>query len=274
MASQVGVSVPATRRAEFLAGFKATIPLALGSIPFAIIFGAVAVASGLSPAGAAGMSAFVFAGSAQFIATGLVASATPLPIIILTTFVVNLRHALYAASLAPYMKHLPQRWLAPLGFSLTDQSFVLVIQRYEEPDSSPYKHWYFLGSSVLMYFNWQLWTWFGIVAGQRIPNPAQWGLDFAMSVTFIGMLVPMVKNRPVLVSVVVGGVVALLAHGLPNQLGLLVAALTGVVAGLAAENVLSKREPTPQPRVADPHATVLTFGKSDAATRARPKDVS
>ncbi len=224
-----------TRRSEFLAGARATLPLILGAIPFGIIYGAVAVANGLSPAAAQGMSLFVFAGSAQFIAAGLVAEGLPVGLIILTTFVVNLRHALYAASLAPFMKHLPQRWLIPLGFWLTDESYAATIARYNAPDDSPYKHWFYFGSAAVMYTNWQICTLIGILAGQQIPDPQGWGLDFAMVVTFIGIIVPLVKNRPALVSVIVAGVVSVLANGLPNKLGLMAAALLGIAAGVLAE---------------------------------------
>ncbi len=224
-----------TRRSEFLAGARATLPLILGAIPFGIIYGAVAVANGLSPAAAQGMSLFVFAGSAQFIAAGLVAEGLPVGLIILTTFVVNLRHALYAASLAPFMKHLPQRWLIPLGFWLTDESYAATIARYNAPDDSPYKHWFYFGSAAVMYTNWQICTLIGILAGQQIPDPQGWGLDFAMVVTFIGIIVPLVKNRPALVSVIVAGMVSVLANGLPNKLGLMAAALLGIAAGVLAE---------------------------------------
>jgi 4-azaleucine resistance transporter AzlC len=207
----------------------------VGVIPFGIIFGAVAVTSGVSPGGALAMSAIVFAGSSQFIAAGLVAGGAPLLVIVLTTLVVNLRHALYAASLAPHVKHLPQRWLAPLGFWLTDESYVVTIARYNKPDPSPHKHWYFLGSTVFMYSNWQLCTIIGIVAGQAIPNPAAWGLDFALVVTFIGMLAQFVRNKPAFAASAVAGVCALLAHGLPNQLGLLLAAVLGIAAGVIVE---------------------------------------
>ena len=105
----------ASRRSEFVAGMKATIPLIVGAIPFGIIFGAVAVNAGISPMAAQAMSLFVFAGSAQFVAAGLVAGGAGLIIIILTTFVVNVRHGLYSMSLAPHVKQLPQRWLLPLG---------------------------------------------------------------------------------------------------------------------------------------------------------------
>ncbi len=132
--------MPRIRRTEFWTGFRDTIPLVIGAIPFAIIFGALSVASGVSPLGTALMSMLVFAGASQFIATGLIKSGATAPIIIFTTFIVNLRHALYSATLAPHMKKLPQRWLVPLGFSLTDETFVVVVSRYNEPDESPYKH--------------------------------------------------------------------------------------------------------------------------------------
>lgn len=229
-----------SRRSEFWSGFKATFPLVVGAIPFGIIFGALAVNNGISTAGTLGMSAFVFAGSAQFIAAGLVASGISVAFIVLTTLVVNLRHVLYAATLAPHMKRLPQRWLLPLAFWLTDESFVVVIARYTKSDASPYKHWYFLGSALFMYVNWQLCTIVGIWVGQSIPDPASWGLDFAMIVTFIGMLVPFVRDRKVAVVVLIAGLVALLANGLPNRLGLMVASLAGVAAGIAMELVEGK----------------------------------
>lgn len=223
-------------REEFIGGIKATIPLTIGGIPFGIIFGALAITSGISPAGAVGMSMLVFAGSAQFIATGLVAAGTDVLFIILTTFVVNARHALYSATLAPYVKHLPHQWLLPLGFLLTDETFVITITRYHQPDESPHKHWYYLGSAVSMYVVWQLSTLLGIVAGSAIPDPAGWGLDFAMSVTFIGMLVPMIRTRPALAAVLVASITAVLTYSLPNQLYLIVSALAGVVAGVLSES--------------------------------------
>ena len=225
----------ASRRSEFWNGAKATFPLVVGAIPFGIIFGALAVTSGLSIPGTMGMSAFVFAGSSQFIAAGLIATGAGVGTIILTTFIVNLRHALYATTLAPHMKYLSQKWLVPLGFWLTDETFVVAAQRYDRPDSSPYKHWFTLGSALFMYINWQLCTYIGLIAGSAIPDPASWGLDFAMIVTFIGMLVPMVKDRPVLIAVLVAGVSAVASNGLPNQMGLFIAALLGITAGIIAE---------------------------------------
>ncbi len=230
-AEQIETTSDAGRITELWRGVRATFPLVVGAIPFGIIFGAVAISSGLSAQATMAMSLFVFAGSAQFVAAGLVAAGAGVAIIVLTTFVVNLRHALYAASLAPHMKELPQRWLLPLGFWLTDESYLVVIDRYTQEDASPYKHWFYLGSALFMYLNWQLCTFIGIRAGQAIPNPESWGLEFALPVTFIGMLVPMLKDRPIIACVTVAAAAAVLFSGLPNQLGLIVASLLGVAAG-------------------------------------------
>lgn len=231
-------------RKEFLAGARDMVPLVVGAIPFGIIFGTLARSSGLSWGGAMAMSVFVFAGSAQFIVLGLLAAGTALPVIILTTFVVNLRHLLYAVSLVPHFKHLAPGWKAILAFWLTDESFAVGINRYNRSNwaetnaasgDRPYKHWYYFGAALFMYANWQLCTLAGLIFGQLIPDVANWGLDFAMSVTFIGIIIPYIRNQPMLVTVLVAGVVSLLAYHLPHQLGLIVAAGAGIAAGSAMQ---------------------------------------
>lgn len=224
-----------TRRGEFVAGARDTIPMIVGAVPFGIIFGALGVTGGLSPAATMAMSLFVFAGSAQFVAVGLVTQGVGLGFIVLTTFIVNMRHALYSASLGPYMQYLSQRWLLPLGFWLTDETYAVVIRRYPRVDGSPYKHWYHLGSALSMYGNWQLCTLIGIVAGTQLEGLASLGLDFAMVVTFIGIVVPLLASRPMLAAALVAGLVAVLAHDMPNKMGLMVAALAGIAAGVLAE---------------------------------------
>src|SRR5258707_111019 len=104
------MTVVYTRPSEFISGMRDTIPLEVGGIPFGIIFGALAVNSGLSPAAAMGFSLFVYAGSAQFIGANLVGQGVGIPLIVFTTFIINVRHTLYGATLAPHMKHLSQRW--------------------------------------------------------------------------------------------------------------------------------------------------------------------
>ncbi len=224
-----------SKRTEFSNGAKDTVPFILGAIPFGIIFGALSSTTGIGAGGTIAMSLFVFAGSAQFIAAGLVAQETGIAIIVLTVFIVNLRHMLYSLSLGPFMRHLPQRWLLPLGFWLTDETYAVTVRRFNAEDESPDKHWYMLGSALAMYGNWQLCTVIGVVIGTQVEDAAAWGLDFAMIVTFIGIVVPMVVNRPMLLSAVVAGSSAVLLNGLPHQLGLIVASVLGIVAGYVTQ---------------------------------------
>lgn len=222
-------------KTEFFQGARDTLPMIVGAIPFGIIFGALGVSNGLSVSAVVGMSVFVFAGSSQFLAVGLVGQGVGIGLIIFTTLIVNLRHMLYGASLAQYVAHLSQRWLVPLGFWLTDETYATVIRRYPLQDNAPYKHWYQFGSSVAMYSNWVICTLIGIVAGTQLKELTTWGLDFAMVVTFIGIVVPMVVTRPLLFSALIAGSVAIIANPLPNKLGLMVASLAGIIAGVWAE---------------------------------------
>ena len=231
-----------TIRSEFVAGVKDTTPLVIGAIPFGIIFGALSVASGISPAGTMGLSLFVFAGSSQFVAVNLFAGGAGTAVIVLTTFIVNLRHALYATTLGPHMRTISQRWLLPLGFWLTDETFVVTANRYNQPDDSQEKHWFFFGSALFMYANWQLCTLIGVLAGSAIPDPLTWGLDFAMSVTFIGMVVPMVTNKPMAAAVIVAALTAVAANHLPNKIGLMAGAVIGVGAGVLLEALQQRKE--------------------------------
>ncbi len=242
-----------TRRAEFWRGMRDTVPLVIGAAPFGVIFGAIAVSGGampsgeaaqrLSPLAAQSMSLFVYAGASQFIAVELVRNSAAVIVVVFTTLIVNLRHALYSASLAPYLHGLPPHWLLPLGFTLTDETFVVSMARYQKADPSAYKHWYQAGSAALMYACWQCFTLIGIAAGQSLPpeQVARLGLQFAATVTFIGMLIPMILSKALLVSAVASGAASVLLHGLPSRLGLLIAALIGIAAGILAERAASAR---------------------------------
>lgn len=246
-----------TRQHEFISGFRDTLPMVLGAIPFAIIFGAIAINGGLSPMATVGMSLFVFAGSAQFIGAGLATQGVGVGFIIITTFIVNLRHVLYAASLAPYMRHLSQKWLLPLGFWLTDETYAIVIRRYPQADESPYKHWYHLGSALIMYLNWQFWTLVGVFAG-RLEGIAELGLEFAMVLTFIGIVVPMIQTRPLLLCALVAGSMAIFTYNMPNKVGLILSACIGIVVGVLAEMWLSNQMPPTQNKPSKPEIPPVT----------------
>ena len=177
-----------SKRAEFLAGLKAELPLALGVIPFGMIYGVVALGAGLSQAAAQGMSSIIFAGSAQFISAQLFGLSAPAIIVVMTVAVVNLRHVLYSASLAPYVQALPARWKWLLAYLLTDEAYAVTITRYNQPDGSRQKHWFFLASGLLLWATWQASTAAGIFLGAAVPT--SWSLDFTLALTFIGIVVP------------------------------------------------------------------------------------
>jgi 4-azaleucine resistance transporter AzlC len=238
--------VSTTPRREFLAGIRAELPILLGVVPFGVIYGVVALQAGLTTAAAQSMSFIIFAGSAQFITAQLFAQQTPALVIILTVFVVNLRHALYSASVEPYLKHLPARWQWLLAYLLTDEAYAIVIAEYNRTDSTVegaaetekqaahrYKHYYFLGAGLALWLTWQASTAAGVFLGAQIPDTL--GLDFAIAVTFIAIVVPALRDRTLAAVAISAGVVAVAAAGLPYNLGLILAALVGITIGLALE---------------------------------------
>jgi 4-azaleucine resistance transporter AzlC len=220
---------------QFWAGARAEIPLLIGVIPFGLIYGALAVNAGLSNAEAQLMSSIVFAGSAQFITAQLVHQAAPGLVIVLTIAIVNLRHMLYSASMAPYIASLPTRWKAVLSYLLTDEAYAPTILHYEKHGITPYAHWFWLGAGCTLWAFWQTSTAVGIFLGAAIPE--SWSLDFALPLTFIAMLVPVLRGRPAIAAALSAGVVALLAFSLPYKLGLIVAALVGILVGTLLERI-------------------------------------
>jgi len=218
---------------NFRAGVRAEIPLLIGVFPFGMIYGALALNAGLSTSAAQLMSSIVFAGSSQFITTQLIQESTPGLVIVLTIAVVNLRHMLYSASLAPYVASLSTRWKALLAYLLTDEAYAPTVIHYEKEGAAPFGHWFFLGAGFTLWFTWQMSTAFGIFLGAAIPE--SWPLDFALPLTFIAMVVPVLKNRSAVAAAVSAGVVALAAYSLPYKLGLIVAALVGIMVGTLLE---------------------------------------
>jgi len=218
---------------NFWAGVRAEVPLLIGVFPFGMIYGALAVNAGLSTSAAQLMSSLVFAGSAQFITTQLAHESTPGFVIVLTIAVVNLRHMLYSASLAPYLASLSTRWKALLSYLLTDEAYAPSIVKYEQDGVTPYGHWFLFGAGLALWTNWQISTALGIFLGAAIPE--SWSLDFALPLTFIAMVVPVLKNRPAIAAALSAGVVALFAYSLPYKLGLIVAALVGITVGTFLE---------------------------------------
>jgi len=218
---------------QFWAGMQAEFPLLVGVFPFGMIYGALALNAGLSKPASQMMSSIVFAGSAQFVTAQLVHDATPGFVIVLTIAVVNLRHMLYSASLAPYLASLSTSWKMLLSYLLTDEAYAPTIIKYEREDVQSFSHWFLLGAGLALWTTWQISTALGIFLGAAIPD--SWSLDFALPLTFIAMVVPVLKGRPYIAAALSAGVTALVAYSMPYKLGLILAALVGIAVGTFLE---------------------------------------
>jgi predicted branched-subunit amino acid permease len=124
-------------------------------------------------------------------------------------------------------------WKIILSYFLTDEAYAPSVIKYEEEGVHPFSHWFVLGAGFSLWFTWQTGTALGIFLGAAIP--ASWPLDFALPLTFIAMVMPVLKDRPVIAAAVSAGMVALFAYNLPYKLGLILAALTGIFIGTILE---------------------------------------
>lgn len=224
-----------------LRGMLASSPMLLVLIPFALLFGIVATEAGLDILQVTLLSVTVFAGAAQFTAVQLMQDHAPVIVVLATALAVNLRLAMYSASLLPHLGKLPNGWRGLVAFLLVDQSYITSISEYERVPSMParLKLAYFLGSVALIAPIWVVCTIVGAVVGTQLPGGD--GLDFAMPVTFIAMIAPMLRSLPHLAAAFVAVAVSLGFSWLPYSTGILLAAACAMATGVLVETLLEKR---------------------------------
>lgn len=219
-------------RASFFDGAVDVAPMVLAVAPFGAVAGLAAVSSGLGFAQAVALSALVNAGAAQLAALQLVTQGAPVPVVLATAVVVNLRFLMYSMALAPYFTGIHKRWRLLMAHTLVDQTFAFATRRYSERPNG-HRVAYFLGLSAPLFVSWISGTVAGAALGASVP--AGWSLEFAIPLTFLALLMPAIKDRPAATAAVVGGAVALVSLALPYNLGLIIAAVSGIYAGLIAE---------------------------------------
>jgi predicted branched-subunit amino acid permease len=207
------------------------LPLFVPAVPFGLVIGLAIADSGMNLFVGWSSSWIVFAGAAQLTLITLLGSGAALVAAVGTALVVNARHLMYSAALAPTFQHQPP-WFRRLGpYLLIDQVFALVAVRpEEEPDRF---RTYYLAAAATFWSLWLVVTALGIVIGPVIPE--QWNLEFAVPILFIGLLVLGIDRWPKVVAAAVGAATTYLAAGLPNRTGLLVGAAAGILAGTVAE---------------------------------------
>ncbi|MFD7292172.1 AzlC family ABC transporter permease [Streptomyces sp. NPDC059897] len=220
-----------SRRQETRAGLRDALPLALGALPFGLLFGTVAQHSGLNLLDTVLMSALVNGGSAQMIGIGLMSSGTVWLLVVATCLVVNMRHVFYSAALSAQVRHLSPTWRAVLAFGMIDAVYALAAKRYDGAtcERTGQRHWYVLATAVLMYVGWLSSTLTGYLFGQDVTRIDGLGLDFAIYATYIGLVVSCFTSRRAVAAGLLGGALALALHQLPYQSGLFLATLLATV---------------------------------------------
>lgn len=216
--------------ADFWQGVADIAPILLGIAPFGITYGIVGLTVGLTPAETLLMSLTVFAGAAQFVAATMIGlGVRDFSLIVFTTLLINLRHLLMGASLAPYLTRVPMARQALLAFGMVDETYAVTMDRLAR---HAYSDSHQLGTQTAAYLTWALSTVVGIVLGEYIPDPLAWGLDFALPATFLAMLVPrLVSKTSLIVCLTAGALAVAAALYLPGKWYIIVACLAATVVG-------------------------------------------
>ncbi|WP_339387116.1 AzlC family ABC transporter permease [Vibrio caribbeanicus] len=204
-------------------------PLAIAVIPWGILCGSLAIQAGLTPIQAQMMSLFVFAGAAQLAGLALIGAPSPLLPILSSTFIISSRHLLYSAYLQENVRQLPWVKRVVIAFFLTDEMFAVACSYMEK--SNNFNFLYAICSGVVFYLVWNFSTLLGIIAGEKSAGIESLGLDFAIAATFIAIVVPQIKNRSVLISVIVSAVVMITSKIYQFQHALIAATLAGMISG-------------------------------------------
>ena len=241
------ILIPSPRMKNFLNGFIRTLPLGISVFIYGIIFGVLSQKAGLSLAAALAMSLFIFAGASQITAVQLISQGGNLFTIIITVLIINLRHFLMAASLAPYLKKVPAGVKIVNAYFLTDESYAATYSHFQQNNPSAS---FFLGSGLNIYLFWFSATITGFLFGNIIPEQIKYILDFAFAAAFIGMLVPLIRDFPTIVTVFISAGISIWGclH-LPGKwyiiVAVLIASLSGYLTSCARKSITGKKEVTP-----------------------------
>ncbi len=213
-------------------GFMAMLPLNLAVLPWGILCGSLAIQREFTVFEAILMPALVFAGSVQLVVIELMNDNVPLATILFTTLIISSRHFLYGLAFRDKLKALPLKWRASLGFLLTDELFAL--SGSSKAFVGKLRLTYALAAGGSFYLCWLLWNILGIVAGSYLPDLTNLGLDFAIAVTFIALVVPSITNLPVLITVITAGFFSVIFKLANWELGLVLSSLIAMFCGYLA----------------------------------------
>lgn len=216
-------------RRDFLDGVRDVLPLLPGFASFGLIVGVASRELGLSILEVTGMSVLMFAGTAQLAAVELFAQGASLPVIVITALLINLRFSMFSAAIEPYIRSFSRAWKWLASFFVCTPTFVLPAAEFDS-DRERSREWYYLGTGLPVYLNWVFSTTIGALLGASVPPGL--GLDFVVPLVFLALIFRIIDNRETLLAAVTAGTAAVAAAGFPLNLGLVVAAGAGVLAGV------------------------------------------
>lgn len=232
------LQISSAQRRAFMHGLRDAIGPFIAVATWGFVTGIAMVKSGLSENMAALMTIMVYAGSAQLTSLPLIESGAPLWLIFAAGMVVNIRFVIFAAALQPYFRHLSWQRRLWLGILTSDIVFVLFMSRYADSRriGTSSQLWYFLGVVVPGWVVWNFFSLVGVYMGGFVPP--EWSLDFAAILALLAIVIPLIKTRPMFMCLLVAGVIAWLGQPLPLRLGLGLAIIGGVAAGIFSERLV------------------------------------
>lgn len=218
-----------TGSAAIVAGSRRALVLALGVLPFGMVYGVAVTQAGLSAAPGVLGSIAIFAGASQLSLVELHSQGAFWAVAVGTALVINARFLLYSAALAPSFASFPARWRFPLAHLMTDQAVTLSLIEFDTETDPQMRRSFYLGASLTLFAFWQFGTIVGITVGAQVPTGLQ--LDFIIPLMFTALVVPTLRDRPAVVAVIASVTVTILAAGLPAGTNILLGAVAGVGVG-------------------------------------------
>ena len=221
-------------RASFLDGLSDVSPALPANATVGVLFGAAAAQVDIGPIEATAFSLLTVAARSQLAAVELLQQEATLGVVLVTIVLINIRYATFSAAIAPRVEHLSRPWRALIAYPLIDLTYTFADVRFADTDPEElHRGWYYAGLGIPWVGVYAAATLVGAVVGRGIDQSLQ--LQFMIPLVFISLLVSQVRTRPGVVAAVVAGVIAVLATGIPFNLGLLLAGVVGAIVGGIAD---------------------------------------
>lgn len=230
-----------TSNTAFWRGFRAGLPFILGATPFGLLFGVLATEAGLDVLRVMSMSVLVVAGASQFTALSQMQDNAPIIMVLAASLAVNMRMAMYSASIAVHLGPAPFWQRALAAYILVDNTYAIGVAEYESNPHQPVaiKMAFYFGCAIPVWVFWYISTFLGAWFGQSIPP--EFALDFAPALVFMALFAPMLKTLAHVAAAFTSVIVALSLSFLPYSSALLIAAALAMIVGAWIETRMGRK---------------------------------